>query len=91
MQRGASVSQIVIAQVFVVAALVRIFVHRWVTNRWIRAYVARYRRLPKRDWYEKADRDPAIETWRRRRLAALIPTIALFAIAVALLVTSKPA
>ena len=84
-------SQIVIAQFFVVAALVMIFVHRWVTNRWIRAYVARYRRLPERDWYRTADRDPAIETWRRRRLAALIPTIALFAIAVALLVTSKPA
>lgn len=82
-------SQIVIAQFAVVAALVMIFVHRWVTNRWLQAYVTRYGGLPGRDWFRTADRDPTVETWRRRRIAVLVPTALLFGLAITLLITAR--
>ena len=82
-------SQLVIAQVFVFAALVMIFVHRWVTNRWLAAHIARHGRLPGRDWYRTTDSDPVVETWRRRRLAVLIPTALLFGLAITLLITAR--
>ena len=80
-------SQFLIAQIAVVAALVMIFVHRWVTNRWLEAYTARYRALPERDWYRTPDSDPTVETWRRRRIAVLVPTALLFGLAITLLIT----
>lgn len=77
------------AQAFVFAALVMIFVHRWVTNRWLHRYIARYGHLPGRDWFRTPDKDPTIEKWRRRRLLVLAPTIVLFAVAITLLVTAR--
>jgi hypothetical protein len=82
------VSQTLIAQFFVLAAVVLILVHRWAANRWLGAYTARYGRLPKGDWFRTVDPDPAIERLRRWRIAVLIPTIASFGIAMILLLTS---
>ena len=82
-------SQVAIAQFFVVAAIVLIVVHRWAANRWLNEYTGRYRRLPTTDWWRTVDRDPSVERWRRRRLAALVPAVGTFAIAMALLLTSR--
>ena len=76
-----------LAQVFVVAAVVLIVVHRWVTNRWLEAYTARYRRLPGADWWKARDADAAVERWRRLRLVVLVPTAVAFGAAVMLLIT----
>ena len=82
-------SQYGLAQVFVVAAIVLIVVHRWVSNRWLAEHDRRYHRLPGTDWWKVQDRDPTVERWRRLRLAVLIPTVAAFATAVTLLITSR--
>ena len=79
-------NQTLIAQAFVLAAVILIFVHRWAATKWLAAYVARYKRTPERNWLTKSDPDPLVERWRRRRLLALIPTIATFSIAMYLLV-----
>ena len=82
-------SQFVVAQVFVIAAIVLIVVHRWVSNRWLAAYHRRYGRLPGRDWWREGDRDPTVERWRRLRVLVLLPTVAVFATAVILLLTPR--
>lgn len=81
-------SQVLIAQAFVLAAVILIFVHRWTATKWLAAYVARYKRLPERNWITKVDPDSFVESWRRRRLLALVPTVATFAIATYLLITA---
>jgi len=83
------VSQVVIAQVFVAAALVLIVVHRWVSNRWLNAHIQRYGRLPTGDWWRTADRDPLVERWRRRRLLVFVPLVGAFATAMTLLLTAR--
>jgi len=82
-------SQFAIAQVFVVAAIVLIVVHRLVSNRWLAEHLRRYRAMPGTDWWREQDRDPTIERWRRLRLLVLIPAVAAFATAVMLLFTSR--
>ena len=82
-------SQFALAQAFVLAAVVLIVVHRWVANRWLEAHTRRYRRLPGTDWWRTPDPDPTVERWRRLRLAALVPTVAAFATAVTLLISSR--
>ncbi len=82
-------SQYGLAQVFVVAAIVLIVVHRWVSNRWLAEHHRRYRGLPGADWWKVRDQDPTVERWRRLRLLVLIPTVAAFATAVTLLITSR--
>ena len=82
-------SQVGLAQVFVVAAIVLIVVHRWVTNRWLAEHVGRHGALPGKDWWRKQDRDPIVERWRRRRILALVPTVAAFATALTLLITVR--
>ena len=66
-RRGGAVSQFGLAQVFVLAAIVLIVVHRWVSNRWLAEHHARYRRLPGTDWWREQDPDPTVERWRRLR------------------------
>jgi hypothetical protein len=83
------VSQFGLAQVFVVAAIVLIVVHRWVSNRWLAEHTRRYGRLPTTDWWKKRDPDPTVERWRRYRLLVLVPTVTAFAIALAMLLTSR--
>ena len=82
-------TQVGIAQVFVVAAVVLIVVHRWVTNRWLAEHARRYRKLPGSDWWRAQDSDPTVERWRRLRILALVPTVAAFATALALLLTAR--
>ena len=82
-------SQFALAQVFVVAAIALIVVHRWVTNRWLDAYTRRYRGLPGADWWRQEDPDPAVERWRRIRLAVLVPTAVSFGAAVMLLISPR--
>jgi hypothetical protein len=82
------VSQIVIAQFFVIAAVVLIFVHRRVTNRWLLAHMARYGRLPGKDWFRRVDPDPDIEALRRQRLLVLGPMLLCFVLALTLLLTA---
>ena len=82
-------TQVGLAQVFVAAAVVLIVVHRWVTNRWLAEHARRYERLPGRDWWRAQDADPTVERWRRLRILALVPTVAAFSTAVALLVTAR--
>ena len=82
-------SQFALAQVFVAAAIVLIVVHRWVSNRWLAEHHRRYRRLPGTDWWRQRDADPNVERWRRLRLVVLVPTVAAFATAVTLLITSR--
>jgi hypothetical protein len=83
------VSQFAIAQAFVIAAVVLIVVHRWVSNRWLAEHTRRYRRLPGTDWWREVDRDPIVERWRRLRLLVLVPTVTAFAIAITLLISSR--
>jgi hypothetical protein len=78
-----------LAQVFVLAAIVGIVAHRWVSNRWLAEHHRRYRRLPTTDWWREQDRDPIVERWRRMRLLVLVPTVGAFATAVTLLITSR--
>jgi hypothetical protein len=78
-----------LAQVFVVAAIVLIVVHRWVSNRWLAEHLRRYGRLPTTDWWRQQDPDPTVERWRRFRILALVPTVAAFAIAITLLITAR--
>ena len=82
-------SQFGIAQVFVIAAIVLIVGHRWVSNRWLAEYHRRYRKLPGTDWWREQDRDPTVERWRRLRILVLVPTIAAFATAITLLITAR--
>ena len=82
-------SQIGLAQVFVIASIVLIVVHRWVTNRWLAEHIGRYGKLPGTDWWRHQDPDPAVERWRRLRILALVPTVGAFAIATTLLITSR--
>jgi len=82
-------SQFGLAQVFVASAIVLIVVHRWVTNRWLAEHARRYRRLPGTDWWREPDPDPTVERWRRLRILALVPTVAAFALAIALLITAR--
>jgi hypothetical protein len=82
-------SQFALAQAFVLAAVVLIVVHRWVTNRWLEVHTQRYRRLPGTDWWRTPDADPRVERWRRLRIAVLVPTVAAFATAVTLLISSR--
>jgi hypothetical protein len=82
-------TQFGLAQVFVIAAIVLIVVHRWVTNRWLGEHLRRYKRLPTTDWWKQQDRDPTVERWRRLRILALVPTVASFAIAVTLLIAAR--
>lgn len=81
-------SQGLIAQVFVLAAVILIFVHRWTATKWLAAYVARHGRSPDRNWMTTSDADPLVERWRRRRLLALLPAVATFVIAMYLLLTA---
>jgi len=83
------VTQFGLAQVFVVAAVVLIVVHRWVSNRWLAEFERRYRKLPGSDWWRERDPDPTVERWRRLRLVALVPTVGAFATAVTLLITAR--
>ena len=78
-----------VAQIFVIAAIVGIVAHRWVTNRWLAAHTQRYRRLPGKDWWREQVADPTVERWRRIRLAVLIPTAGAFATAVTLLISPR--
>jgi hypothetical protein len=82
-------TQIGSAQVFVVAAVVLIVVHRWVTNRWLAERGRRYGQLPGVDWWRTPDPDPTVERWRRLRILVLLPTVASFATALALLLTAR--
>ena len=82
-------SQFGLAQVFVIAAIVLIVVHRWVSNRWLAEHHRRYRRLPGTDWWRKQDPDQTVERWRRLRILVLVPTVAAFATAVTLLITAR--
>ena len=82
-------TQVGLAQVFVVAAVVLIVVHRWVTNRWLAEHGRRYKRLPGGNWWREQDSDPTVERWRRLRILALVPTVAAFAIALTLLLTAR--
>lgn len=82
-------SQFVVAQVFVAAAIVLLVVHRWVTNRWLAMYERRHRSLPGTDWWRTPDRDAEVEHWRRLRILALIPTAIAFATALALLFSAR--
>jgi hypothetical protein len=82
-------TQVGLAQIFVVAAVVLIVVHRWVTNRWLAEHGRRYQRLPGGDWWRAQDPDPTVERWRRLRILVLLPTVAAFATALSLLVTAR--
>jgi hypothetical protein len=81
------VNQFALAQVFVIAAIVLIVVHRWVSNRWLAEHQRRHRGLPGSDWWRQQDPDPAVERWRRLRIVVLVPTVAVFVTAVMLLIT----
>jgi hypothetical protein len=78
-----------LAQAFVLAAIVLIVVHRWVTNRWLAEHTRRYGRLPGSDWWRAQDGDPSVERWRRLRILVLVPTVAAFATAVTLLIMAR--
>jgi hypothetical protein len=78
-----------LTQVLVLAAVVLIVVHRWVTNRWLEVHTQRHGRLPGRDWWRERDPDSAVERWRRLRLVVLIPTVGAFASAVTLLISGR--
>ena len=80
-------NQFALAQVFVIAAIVLIVAHRWVSNRWLAEHHRRYRRLPRPDWWREQDPDPAVERWRRLRILVLVPTVVVFVTAVMLLIT----
>ena len=82
-------TQFGLAQVFVLAAIVLIVVHRWVSNRWLAEHHGRYGKLPGADWWREPDPDPTVERWRRLRLLVLVPTVAAFATAVTLLITPR--
>ena len=82
-------TQFGLAQVFVVAAVVLIVVHRWVSNRWLTEHQGRHGKLPGSDWWRVPDRDATVERWRRLRILVLVPTVAAFATAVTLLITSR--
>ena len=82
-------TQVGLAQVFVIASVVLIVVHRWVTNRWLAEYGRRYGRLPGGNWWREQDPDPNVERWRRLRILALVPTVAAFATSLALLLTAR--
>ena len=82
-------TQIGLAQVFVVAAIVLLVAHRWVTNRWLAEYGRRYRGVPGGDWWRARDPDPAVERWRRLRILVLVPTAVAFATALTLLITAR--
>lgn len=81
-------SQGLIAQAFVLAAVILIFVHRWTATKWLAAYQERHGRSPQANWLTTSDPDPEVEQWRRRRILALIPAVATFAIAMYLLLTA---
>jgi hypothetical protein len=83
------VSQFGLAQVFVLAAVVLIVVHRWVSNRWLAEHQRRYRKLPGADWWRHRDPDAAVERWRRLRILVLVPTAVAFGTAVMLLISSR--
>ena len=82
-------NQFGLAQGFVIAAIVLIVVHRWVSNRWLTEHQRRYGRLPGPDWWRAQDHDATVERWRRLRILVLVPTVAAFTTAVTLLITAR--
>lgn len=82
-------SQFVLAQVFVLATVVLIVVHRWVTSRWLAEHTRRYNRIPGSDWWRTKDPDPTVERWRRLRIIVLVPTAVAFATALMLLIGAR--
>lgn len=62
------------------AVLGLVVVHRIVARRWLQEYVATYGKLPGWGWLTETDENAAVERWRRRRLAVLIPLLVLFVV-----------
>ena len=82
-------SPFVLGQAFVLATVVLIVVHRWVSNRWLAEHTRRHRRLPGSDWWRTQDPDPTVERWRRLRILVLVPTAVAFATALMLLIGAR--
>jgi len=48
--------------------LATLTVYMYVSRKHLLVYVAHYKSMPTRNWILRADPDPEVERWRRRRL-----------------------
>ena len=51
-----------------IGVLATLTVYMYVSRKHLLVYVEHYKSLPTRDWILRADPDPEVERWRRRRL-----------------------